>query len=299
MSKPPALTMVETPTLLVGYEISGPVGGYPVILLHGWPDDVRTWDRILPDLHRANLKTIVPYVRGVGPTKIKKRGVTPGGELIALGQDLIEFAEAINLERFAIVGHDWGARAVYIASCLAGPKRISHCAALSVGWVTNHSTQVLELSQIQNYWFHWYMALDQGADFVRNDRRAFTRYLWEIWSGGWRFTDEEFDLTAGSFDNPDWAELVIHNYRARWGLAPTDPGLAATESRLSRDPTIYVPTLVIHGGADSCNVPSTSEGKERYFTGGYRRVIFDGVGHFPQRQVPAAVADELVRFLSA
>jgi len=58
-----------------------------------------------------------------------------------------------------------------------------------------------------------------------------------------------------------------------------------------------VPTLVLHGAADSCNHPDTSLGKERFFSGPYRRELLDGVGHFPQREAPEAVAAALLRFL--
>jgi len=54
------LVTVETAKLAIGCEISGPESGYPSILLHGWPDDARTWDGVLPVLHSAGLKTIVP-----------------------------------------------------------------------------------------------------------------------------------------------------------------------------------------------------------------------------------------------
>ncbi|MEF3007354.1 alpha/beta hydrolase, partial [Pseudomonas aeruginosa] len=77
--------------------------------------------------------------------------------------------------------------------------------------------------------------------------------------------------------------VVLHSYRVRWGLADGDPALAAVEARLALHPGIAVPTLVIHGGGDPCNDPATSEGKEALFTGGYRRMVIDRAGHFPQR----------------
>jgi pimeloyl-ACP methyl ester carboxylesterase len=129
--------------------------------------------------------------------------------------------------------------------------RISHCAALSVGWGTNDPNQTLALKQVQNHWYHWYMALDRCADLVRSHRHAFTRYIWEIWNPGWSICDPEFERTAASIDNPGWAEIVLHSYRARWGLAPSDPALAEAEQRHARHPEIDVPTLVIHGGRRS------------------------------------------------
>jgi pimeloyl-ACP methyl ester carboxylesterase len=290
---------IETSSLLVAYEISGPGDGNPVVLLHGWPDDVRTWDRILPVLHGCGMQTIVPYLRGFGPTRFLRSDIKRFGQLSALGQDLLEFADALKLQSFAVVGHDWGARAAYIASCVAGFGRISHCAALSVGWGTNDPNQSMSLKQVQNYWYHWYMALDRGVELVRSDRDVFTRYIWNIWNPGWEISDDEFGRTAASFANPDWAEVVVHSYRVRWGLAPTDPALAALEERLARNPEISVPTLVIHGGADPCNDPSTSEGKQRFFKGNYQRVVLDGIGHFPQREAPMEVTNVLVPFLSA
>jgi len=221
------------------------------------------------------------------------------GQLAALGKDVLDLADGLGLRQFAVVGHDWGARAAYIASCLAGPERISHCVALSVGWGTNDASQTLSLQQVQNYWYHWYMALDRGAELVRRDRRAFTRHFWSIWNPAWKISDAEFERTAAAFDNPDWVDVVLHSYRVRWGLAPTDPALDDIEKRLREHPKIAVPTLVIHGGADAGNDPSTSEGKEGLFSGPYERVVLAGIGHFPQRQAAEEVARHLVLFLKS
>ena len=292
------LTTVESATLAIGCELSGPADGHPVILLHGWPDDIRTWDRILPALHGARFKTIVPYLRGFGTTRFRFPETARSGQLSALGQDLLDLADGLGLEHFAVVGHDWGARAAYIASCLA-PRRVTHCVAISVGWGTNDPNQKLSLRQTQNYWYHWYMALDRGAELVRNDRLNFTRYIWTIWNPNWRISEEEFGVTAASFENPDWPEITLHSYRVRWRLASGDPVYDVVEAALATSPIIAVPTLVIHGGGDPCNDPSSSECKEDFFAGQYQRVVLDRVGHFPQREAPEAVSEATVRFLTS
>ncbi|MGK9233673.1 alpha/beta hydrolase [Inquilinus limosus] len=288
---------VDTPLLRVAYEESGPGGGPPLVLLHGWPDHLRTWDRVLPALHDAGFRTLVPNLRGFGGTAFRDPGTMRSGQLSALGQDVLDFADALGLGRFTVVGHDWGARAAYIAAALA-PDRVSHCIAMSVGWGTNSPDQELSLTQVQNYWYHWYMALDRGADLVRNDRRGFTRHIWRIWTPGWNLPEEEFEETAAAFDNPDWAEVVLHSYRVRWGLAPRDPRYDELEARLASDPQIAVPTLVLHGGSDPCNDCATSAGKEKFFSGRYERDVLPGIGHFPQREAPNAVAEAILRFLA-
>jgi pimeloyl-ACP methyl ester carboxylesterase len=292
------LITVESATLAIGCELSGPADGHPAILLHGWPDDIRTWDRILPTLHGARFKAIAPYLRGFGATRFRFPETARSGQLSALGQDLLDLADGLGLEHFAVVGHDWGARAAYIASCIA-PGRVTHCVAISVGWGTNDPNQKLSLRQTQNYWYHWYMALDRGAELVRNDRLNFTRYIWTIWNPNWRFSEEEFGVTAASFENPDWPEITLHSYRVRWRLASGDPVYDVVEAALATSPIIAVPTLVIHGGGDPCNDPSSSEGKEDFFAGQYRRVVLDRVGHFPQREAPEAVSEATVRFLTS
>ncbi|AZO20515.1 alpha/beta hydrolase [Mesorhizobium sp. M1E.F.Ca.ET.045.02.1.1] len=290
--------IATTSSLDIAFEEHGPPDGMPVILLHGWPDDVRTWDEIVPGLAEAGYRVLVPWLRGFGPTRFRDPDAMRSGQLSALGRDVLDFADVLGIERFAMVGHDWGARAAYIAACLA-PDRVMACTALSVGWGTNDPDQPLSFGQAQNYWYHWLMALPRGERLVREDRKAFTRYIWSIWTGGWAISDEAFAITASAFDNPDWADVVLHSYRVRWGLAEPDPSCAALEARLRGDPAIRVPTLVLHGEADPCNAPATSEGREALFDNGYRRHVLPGIGHFPQREASDAVLRHLLPFLTS
>ena len=291
------LATIETPMLSVTCSISGPDQGYPLILLHGWPDDARTWSALLPDLHASGFRTIVPFLRGFGPTRFRTAETPRCGQLTALAQDVMDLADALDLRRFALVGHDWSARSAYIVSNIM-PERVSACVAFSVGWGTNDPNQVLSLKQTQNYWYHWLMATERGAKLVREDRHHFTRYIWSIWNPNWQISEADFSATATSFDNLDWAEVTLHSYRVRWGFAPRHSAFDSLETRIAADPMIRVPTLVLHGGADPCNEPTTSEGKESLFVGPYHRFVLASVGHFPQREQPKLVLAELVPFLS-
>jgi pimeloyl-ACP methyl ester carboxylesterase len=60
---------VRTPTLDIAYEECGPAQGRPVVLLHGFPDDVHAYDEVAPSLAAARWRVIVPYLRGYGPTR--------------------------------------------------------------------------------------------------------------------------------------------------------------------------------------------------------------------------------------
>src|SRR3989442_11622516 len=105
----PKLEHFRTRSLSIACELSGSAQGRPTFLLHGWPDDARTWDRVLPALHAAGHRTIVPYLRGCGPTRFRSPETPRNGQLAALGQDVLDLADAMELRSFAVVGHDWGA----------------------------------------------------------------------------------------------------------------------------------------------------------------------------------------------
>ena len=79
-----ATQFVETSRLRIAYEVGGPAGGFPVVLLHGWPDDVRTWDGLLPALHAAGYRTYAPWLRGYGATRFLRVDTFRSGQLVAL-----------------------------------------------------------------------------------------------------------------------------------------------------------------------------------------------------------------------
>jgi pimeloyl-ACP methyl ester carboxylesterase len=68
---------IETAPLTIGYEESGNSAGFPIVLLHGFPDDVRAWDEVAPPLVKAGYRVLVPYLRGYGPTRFRDAVVQP------------------------------------------------------------------------------------------------------------------------------------------------------------------------------------------------------------------------------
>ena len=248
---------VQTKILNLAYEEQGRAADFPVILLHGWPDDVRTWDRVVARLSQSGFRTITPYLRGFGPTRFLQESTMRSGQLSALGSDIVEMAQVLGLDRFAIVGHDWGGRAAYIAASEYG-EHVSHLVAISVGYGTNHPDQSLPIWQARNYWYHWYFCLPRGTDLVRNSRQELCQFMWKSWSPTWQYSAAEYEETAASFENPDWADITLHSYRHRWGYADGDPRYSELELRLAAVPLIKVPTLVMHGSVDACNDPRTS-----------------------------------------
>ena len=289
---------VDTSLLRIAYEEWNPGAPRSVVLLHGWPDSPRCWAAIAPVLADRGWRVLAPALRGFAPTRFLLADTPRTGQLASLGRDLLEFVDALGLRQPAFVGHDWGARAAANA-CGLRPGVASHLVMISVGYGTNTPDQPLSLRQVRNYWYHWYMATPRGERTVREDRRAFARILWDTWAPpGW-YDDAEFAATAQAFDNDDWPDVTLHSYRHRWGHAAGDPYYAADEATLHPAPVLDVPTLVLHGAQDGANHPDTSLRKEQLFRGGYERMVLEGVGHFPPREVAALVTAELLRCLAS
>jgi pimeloyl-ACP methyl ester carboxylesterase len=212
-----------------------------------------------------------------------------------MAQDALDLADALDLEDFVVVGHDWGARIAYALAILA-PERVTKIAAMSVGWQPGE-LPTPNFEQSRKYWYQWFMSTERGAQAVAKDCKGFARVMWETWAPqGW-FSDNEFETTARSFENPDWPEITVHSYRVRWAEALKDQRYAALDAQVREAQSISVPTLMIQGGADGVTLPETTAGKGQYFTGGYARHVLDGVGHFPTREAAERINKLLLEFL--
>ena len=289
---------VSTERLDIAYLEWNPQGDRTAILLHGWPDSPECWKEVAPLLVDAGFRVLAPALRGFAPTRFRDPATPRSGQLSALGRDVLDFIEAMALDHPALIGHDWGARAAANA-CGLSASVASHLVILSVGYATNDPSQPLTLLQARNYWYQWFMATPRGAQAVREDGEAFARMMWDTWAPtGW-YDPAEFREAARAFQGDDWADIVLHCYRHRWGLAEGDPAYADDERRLHPAPVLSVPTLILHGSADTCTHPDSSKGRETFFTGRYERKELDGIGHFPQREAPQAVAEAVVRFCQA
>lgn len=287
------IQFIQTSRLKVAYTSEGAVDAPTIVLVHGWPDDPLTWRAIVPGLVAAGYRCVMPYLRGVGATQFLNPETPRSGQLAALGHDLIEFIAGLGVGAVHLVGHDWGARAAYNVAALHS-DRVRTLTALSVGYGTNNPAQSLSFEQAQQYWYQWFFATERGRQTLINDRKPFTRNLWQLWCPSWQVGEEEFNATAQSFDNPDWVDIVIDSYRNRWGESPNDPFYDAMHQQLMTSPPIQVPATVLHGGADGATLPETSAHKEAFFLKEYDRIVLPGVGHFIQREAPQAVLEAVL-----
>lgn len=296
---PPETRTVGTPVLEIAYEAQGDPQGFPIILLHGFPDDVRAWDGVAAPLAAAGHRVLVPYLRGYGPTRFLDPAAPRMAQQAAIGQDLLDFIGALGLPRVALAGYDWGGRAACIAAILA-PDRMRALVTVTGYNVQNTlaPSRPAPVAQERAYWYQWYFNTERGRRGLQENRREICRLLWREWSPSWRFDDATFDRTAQSFENPDFVDIVIHSYRHRYGNAPGELRFDALERRLAERPPIEVPTIVLHGAEDTVDPPHRSESHLARFPAGTARRVVAGAGHFLPRERPAAVTEAIVELLA-
>ncbi len=281
---------VRTPALEIAYESSGSEDGVPVVLLHGFPDDVRAYDATVGPLAAHGCRILVPWLRGFGPTRFLAADTPRSGQQAALGADLLAFMDALEIETAILVGYDWGGRAACVVAAL-WPDRCRGLVTAGGYNIQNLADANRPAPAISEYraWYEWYFNTERGRAGLKENRRDLCRLLWQLWSPTWSFDEPTFEATAASFDNPDFVDVVVHSYRHRRLNAVGDPRLAAIEERLAMQPPIGAPTLVLAGEADTIDPPSADDHDADRFTGRYERRLLPGIGHFLPREAPGAV----------
>ncbi len=291
----PSLKQIEAGVLNVGYAELGPVGGQPVLLLHGWPYDIHSFVDVGPILAGAGYRVIAPYLRGYGTTDFLSIGTMRNGQQAALARDAIALMDALEIDDAIIGGFDWGARTADIVAAV-WPERCKGLVSVSgylIGSQAAGKTPLPPSAELQ-WWYQYYFATERGRLGYEQNTREFNRLIWRLASPKWQFDDATFDRTASALDNPDHVAIVIHNYRWRLGLADGESQFHYLEDKLALGPDIAVPTITLEGDANGAPHPNASAYAEK-FTGKYsHRVIRGGIGHNLPQEAPQAFADAII-----
>jgi pimeloyl-ACP methyl ester carboxylesterase len=289
------LKRVEAGVQSVAYEESGAANGTPVLLLHGFPYDVHAYDEVTPLLVSARCRVIAPYLRGYGPTRFLSGETPRSGQQAVLAHDLRAFMDALGIQNAVLAGYDWGGRAACIVAAL-WPERVrglvSGCGYNIQDIPSSIEPQAPE--QEVRLWYQYYFQSERGRAGLEQNRDELCKLLWRLWSPNWHFDEATYRRTAASFNNPDFVAVVLHSYRHRFGLVPGDPAVEHTERRLTAQPPIAVPTIVLHGSADGVTPLESSERHDRFFRAAYERRVIPGAGHNLPQEAPRDFAAALL-----
>jgi pimeloyl-ACP methyl ester carboxylesterase len=278
---------IDAGPLNVGYVDTGPTDGRPVLLLHGWPYDIHTYADAAPVLAEAGYRVVVPFLRGFGTTRFRSGDAVRNGQQAALAADVIDLMDALRIESAILAGCDWGARTANVVAAL-WPQRCRAMVSVSgylIGNPTVNKSPLPPAAEL-SWWYQFYFATDRGRAGYDHYRRDFAKLIWHTASPEWSFDDKTFNRTAGSFDNADHVDIVIHNYRWRLGLAPGESRYDDLEEQLAATPVISVPTITLEGDANGAPHPEPSVYASKFSDKYAHRTVSGGVGHNLPQEAP-------------
>jgi len=293
----PTLKQVKAGLLNVGYAEVGPAHGPVVICLHGWPYDIHSYVDVAPLLADLGYRVIVPYLRGHGSTGFLSRNTPRTAEQSAIALDIIALMDALKVDKAVLAGFDWGSRTADIIAAL-WPERVKALVSTSGYVITDRKTQLEPaLPAVEhNWWYQWYFATERGKKAMEkvDDRIALCRYVWTLVSPNWNFDDATYQRTAQAFLNPDYAAIVLYNYRWRIGLIEGERRYDRYENLLAAQPSIAVPTITLDPSLDPFTPAGDGSTYRRHFTGPYEHRTIADIGHNLPQEAPTVFAQSVV-----
>jgi pimeloyl-ACP methyl ester carboxylesterase len=289
------VSQVDAGVLNVGYVDAGPGDGPAVVLLHGWPYDIHSYEQVTPLLAAAGYRAIVPYLRGYGTTRFRSDETVRNGEQAAIAVDVIALMDALEIERAIVAGFDWGARTANIVAAL-WPERCTGLVSVSGYLIGSQAAgkQPLPPEAELQWWYQYYFATERGRAGYDKYRREFAKLIWRTASPKWNFDEATFERSAASFDNPDHVAIAIHNYRWRLRLAEGEAEYEELEQRLAESPVITVSAVTLEGDANGAPHPEPSAYADKFAGRYWHRTIEGGIGHNLPQEAPEAFADAVL-----
>jgi pimeloyl-ACP methyl ester carboxylesterase len=272
---------VEANGVRFGYVEQG--SGPLVLLMHGYPENARSWQVVQQRLAAGGYRVVAPFMRGYLPSGSAKDYTLP-----TLGRDVNALITALGAERAVVVGHDWGAAAVLVAQQQDASK-ISALVTLSfpqLGVILSHPQLLLEAPHFLYYQLPWAERLVSADDYAHIDR------IFRQWSPSYVPPAEVLAEIKASLRQPGATTQALAYYKALLGAADLKTVAEAASHKIT------TPSLVIAGAVDGGIDVALFDRMRTAFTGTYRFVKLDGVGHFPQLEAPQAVADAILAFIA-
>jgi pimeloyl-ACP methyl ester carboxylesterase len=249
---------------------SGPAGGEPVVLLHGFPQGPECYDGVLPALHAAGRRTLAPALRGYSP------GARPARRrdyrLSECTDDVLALLDAAGIGAADVVGHDWGG-AVAWQLAARHPDRVRSLVALSMPH-PRAMTAAMPRGQFLRSWYMWPLQLPVLPEraLPRALRRGLTR------TG---LPEASLDRYLARLAEPGAATAALNWYRALPWTLSTAVG------------PVSVPTTYAWGRDDPFLGPAAAKLTERHARGPYRFEVLDA-GHWLPETRPHEVAALIV-----
>lgn len=276
--------------------LAGPQDAPPVILLHGFPESHSTWRGLAP-LLEDRFRLIMPDLRGFGDSDRPQDVADYATDTLVA--DLLALADTLGVERFALVGHDWGG-AIAWAAAIRGDARIERLAIINSPhpWIFQKSLIEDQAQRAASQYITAFRTSGMEAAIEAMGFDAFFDKSFAKHVDLARISPEERARTIADWSRPGALTAMLNWYRASHLIVPP-PGVTVPipDWVLRLAPKIRIPVRVIWGLEDKALLPIQLVGIGE--VGDDVEVVpLKGVGHFAPWEAPEAVAAALAPFLA-
>jgi pimeloyl-ACP methyl ester carboxylesterase len=291
-------TQIDLPTgVTLNVATGGPRDAEAIIFLHGFPESHRTWREVAPALAEDNF-VVCPDQRGFGASD-KPLGVEQY-KADRIVEDLVALAAALGIDRFTLVGHDWGGAVSWLAA-LRHPDRIARLVIVNAPHPLVFQKSLIEdaaqraasqyISAFRN------PGMERGLEAMGLE--TFYAKTFASHADVSKVPDDERAAYLADWGAPGALTAMLNWYRASEVVVPA-PGEAAQLPAWTQMPfpTIRPPTLVIWAMRDVALLPVQLDGLEDLVED-LRIVRVPDAGHFIPWEKPAPVIDAIGDFMRA
>lgn len=279
--------VVDTGEVQINTRVGG--AGEPLLLLHGYPESHLMWRKVVAPL-AERFTVVATDLRGYGESSAP----TPDPDhrvyaKRATAADQLAVMSALGFERFAVAGHDRGARVTH-RMLLDAPERVTRAAVLDIV-PTPHVFEVMDGNRARSYW-HWLFLIQEGGlpeRLIGADPEYFLRRMFGSFSGAGEVVDlATFEAYLEAWRDPARIVASCEDYRAGASVDLADH--AADRNRIEQ------PLLVLWGAAGALpRLHDDPLGVWKDWADDVRGHSVPG-GHFLPEESPAETVEALLDF---
>lgn len=253
-------------------------GTPPIVLLHGWPQHWYMWRDVIPPL-ASDRHVIAPDLRGLGWSDAPRSGYRKQ----QLADDVLALLSELGVERFDLIGHDWGAYAGFLI-CLTAPERVGHYLGCSIP----HLWPPAERPSPKRLLTLWYQvalgAPGLGAGLMRHGE--FARRVLQVARSHGRYTDDELAAFVDVLREPEHAHATSMYYRT-FLLHELRPLISGA----MKERTLLTPTRLLWGRRDQILQGAHATGQHERYAPDMTIEWVEDTGHFLPEERPELVVE--------
>jgi haloacetate dehalogenase len=258
--------------------------GFPIVLLHGWPESSYCWEPVVEHFDDG-FRLLRPDLRGLGDSE--RSLDMPAYQKAELAQDVIATLDAMGINEFGLVGHDWGG-AVAQEIAIAVPDRVLRLGIMNIHLINNPvglaaANAAHAARQFRSYWYQYFMHIPKLSDvLIQGHERTFLSVFLRG-KPGWTFPSAAVDEYVRCYEIPNTTTTGANYYRAM--------ALDAERWRTLKEHKHRMPTLLLYGEHDPVVIKEFLKGYEHCFDD--VRLSFVDASHFAQEEQPEKVGKAL------